>query len=398
MLNIRILVIIKFSVFILLLLGTMLAIYSLPQPSAPLFVTPTQTLISITKSNSNLKSKKPRQIFESQIIPQPEFLAAAHSSAFEVLSDGSLLAFWFAGSHEGKPDVKIWSAKFINNTWRLATVAVSPEMLSKHLNQFIKKVGNPVVYRDENDRLHLFVVSVGAVGGWSGSSLNQLISYDNGLTWTVVRKLILSPFLNISTLVRTKAIDLKDGGFYLPVYNELEGSYPELLRFNRQGEFMEQIRMANTRTLLQPAIAVQSESIAYAFMRNKINKSDPLYMQVTNDAGITWDQPLATNLTNHDSSLAVTYLGNRQLLMVHNPGEDRSKLALSVSKDGYHWQMVTLLENTPGMEFSYPAVQVHSGMIDVLYTWDRKQIKHVRFNESWLGVAIGIKHMLKLEI
>jgi len=384
----------KVIVFLLFLLIIELAIYLLPHPSAPLFVVPTQMPSLATKPNSKLNSTHQKVLFESHIIPQPELLPAAHSATFEVLSDGSLLAFWFAGSHEGKPDVKIWSAKFTNGIWSRATIAISPEMLSKRLNQFIKKVGNPVVYRDDNDRLHLFVVSVGAIGGWSGSNLNQLISYDNGLTWTVMRKLILSPFFNISTLVRTKAIDLKDGGFYLPVYHELMSAYPELLRFDKHGEFIGQIRIANSRTLLQPAIAVQSESIAYAFMRNKTNKSEPLYMQVTHDAGITWSEALATNLTNHDSSLAVVYLDDQQLLMVHNPGEDRSKLALSLSTDGEHWHTVTLLENTPRMEFSYPAIQVHNGIIDILYTLDRKKIKHIRINQLWLNrgsiVKLGI--------
>ncbi|MFN7094979.1 MAG: exo-alpha-sialidase, partial [Burkholderiales bacterium] len=94
-------------------------------------------------------------------------------------------------------------------------------------------------------------------------------------------------------------------------------------------------------------------------------------------------QPVATTLTNRDSSLVVAKVGDNTLLMVHNIGP-RSYLALDISHEGKIWQHVAVLENTPEKEFSYPSIQVHNGIVDILYTWNRKSIKHLRFNLAWL--------------
>jgi predicted neuraminidase len=71
--------------------------------------------------------------------------------------------------------------------------------------------------------------------------------------------------------------------------------------------------------------------------------------------------------------------------MVHNPS-DRSMLVLSISDNGIIWHDVAILENTPNMEYSYPFIQYHDGLIDILYTYNRKKIKHVRFNQAWLNL------------
>jgi predicted neuraminidase len=322
-------------------------------------------------------------LFESYIIPQPHYLRAAHSSAFDVLPNGDLLATWFAGSHEGKPDVKIWQSEFANGSWSMARSIVSPQSLSKDTGTYIKKVGNPVIYRAKNGKWHLFVVSVSAIGGWSGSRIDHLISKDNAQTWLPAQKLILSPFFNISTLERTRPLTLKDGGFYLPVYHELLFTYPELIRFDSNGKFIKLIRLNTNTQLLQPTLVPTSEFNAMVFFRNKTWKDESVYMQTTNDGGVSWSQPVATTLTNRDSSLVVAKVGDDALLMVHNIGP-RSYLALDISHEGKTWQHVAVLENTPEKEFSYPSIQVHNGIVDILYTWDRKSIKHVRFNLAWL--------------
>jgi predicted neuraminidase len=327
-------------------------------------------------------------IFESYIIPEPDFLIASHSASFEVLDNGNLIAFWFAGSHEGKPDVKIWSSQFTHNHWSDAKIIVSPQMLSEDLSQYVHKVGNPVVYKSANGVLHLFVVSVGAIGGWSGSNIIHLQSKDSGLTWNQIQKLILTPILNISTLTRTRAIGLEGGGFYLPVYHEMIYTYPELLRFDSNGNFIQTIRMTSKRDMLQPAIVPTNMVSAYSFLRNKGSHDTVLYMQYGRKGGLSWSKPKATNISNRDSSIAVVLLDNNKLLMARNP-LDRGQLVLSISDDGLNWHDVVSLESMPNMEYSYPFIQTHDGIIDILYTYDRKKIKHVRFNLQWLDKQTG---------
>ncbi len=334
-----------------------------------------------------LKAKS--AFFESQIVPQPKYLPAAHSSSFTVMGNGDLLAFWFAGTKEGNPDVKIWHSRYHNGKWDMASSLVDPHMIAKANHRYVIKVGNPVIYRAKNGTLHLFVVSV-SIGGWSGSTLNHLKSTDNGLTWSEPARIIISPFFNISTLVRTSAVTLKDGGFYLPVYHELMRKYPELLRFNADGEFVEQIRITNKNYMLQPSIVPLNENEAWAYFRNSSLKDETriMYASFTSDGGKHWTKPAATNLTNPDSSLVAENLGDGRLIMVYNQ-DSRGHLILGISRDGIHWQPIYALENHEGDEFSYPSIQVDDDFIDIMYTNNRKNIKHVRFNRAWLNEVIN---------
>jgi predicted neuraminidase len=237
------------------------------------------------------------------------------------------------------------------------------------------------------------VVSV-SIGGWSGSTLNHLISYNDGRSWTVPERIVISPFFNISTLVRTNAVSLSDGGFYLPVYHEFIRKYPELLRFDANGRFIEQIRITAKNRMLQPSVVPVSNTEAWAFFRNSqlISESRIMYAAQTHDGGLHWDDPQETNLTNPDSSIEAVNLGAGHFLMVYNPS-DRSQLWMATSSDGIHWQAIYQLENHHGEEFSYPSLHVNGDIIDILYTNNRKNIKHVRFNRKWLNkVTSHVQH------
>ncbi len=360
-----------------------LILYKVHRPEKPVFSTVRYSNLlsdSISKDTDNS-----RVLFTSELIP--ELLPVAHASSLEVLPDGKLITFWFAGSREGAADVKIWQAVYDGDKWSGVTEVISPQQITYDTKRFTKKVGNPVVYLSTNGNLHLFVVSVG-LGGWSGSSLNHFISYDNGITWGKGQKLFLSPIFNISTLDRTSAVTLRDGGFYLPVYHELILKYPEILRFDKDGNFINQMRLNSYTGLLQPTVLPISELEAYVYLRNFRKNDDKLYYEVTKDGGVTWSAPKATNLTNQNSSIVVAQVDKSKYLMVHNPTK-RDKLFLAISNDGVKWTEIYLLEDTHGSEFSYPSIQAHGDIVDIVYTWKRKNIKHVRFNKAWLNQKSG---------
>jgi predicted neuraminidase len=49
-----------------------------------------------------------------------------------------------------------------------------------------------------------------------------------------------------------------------------------------------------------------------------------------------------------------------------------------VSSDGKAWRQVTMLEDEPRAEFSYPAmIQSRDGQVHITYTWQREKIRHV---------------------
>ena len=43
-----------------------------------------------------------------------------------------------------------------------------------------------------------------------------------------------------------------------------------------------------------------------------------------------------------------------------------------------------ILKINVAKEFSYPSIQINEDVVDIMYTNDRKDIKHVRFNREWL--------------
>lgn len=360
------------SLFFWTLLFTLcVIIYSRPYPSAPEF--------SLNKWENTFDNSK--VLFQTGFIPQPDFILFAHSPTLTRLSNGDLLALWFAGNDEGTPDVKIWQAKYHAGVWEMASAVVSPELISRVTNRYVRKVGNPVVYRSAEGILHLFVVT--AVGGWAASSLNELDSYDEGKTWQNARRLVLTPFFDLSTLCRTSPVALKDGGFYLPVYHESVRDYPEILRFDSGGKFIQQIRMTSHNDILQPTIVPIDNQKGYAFFRNNGDDPRTLYRQQTNNCGLEWGILEKTNLINPNSSLVVKELMPGRFLMVHNPS-DRDKIAISISDDALNWKEICFLDYIPGESFSYPSIYVYDDIIDVLYSWKKQKIKHVRFNLAWL--------------
>lgn len=327
--------------------------------------------------------------FSSQIIPQPAFLKFSHSSSITHLKNGDLLVVWFAGSREGSPDVKIWQSRFSKGKWSMAIPIASNFSLMHDTHRYISKLGNPVIYQADNGVIHLFIVSAG-FGGWSVANLNHLSSTDNGITWGQAKRIISSPFLNIATLNRTTPVGLEDGGFYLPVYQEFIFKYPEMLRFNKDGEFVQKIRISTYNTLLQPSVVAINRLTAYAYMRNNGRKNRVLYREETSNGGLSWSNLQATNFNNYDSSLVVARIKQGLLLMVYND-KRRSQLDLATSHDGLTWVKVKVLENYTGSsyaEFSYPSIAIQDDQIDLVYTWYIQNIghyiKHVNFNLTWL--------------
>src|SRR5690606_15349604 len=133
------------------------------------------------------------------------------------------------------------------------------------LGRNIRKLGNPVIGTAPDGRLWLFYVSV-SVGGWAGSAINFMTSDDEGKTWSQAKRLITSPFLNISTLVRGRPVFHSDGTIGLPVYHEFLGKFPEYLRIDQAGRVIDKTRMGYGRDSLQPSTVVLSETQAVSLL------------------------------------------------------------------------------------------------------------------------------------
>ncbi|MCF8130783.1 MAG: exo-alpha-sialidase [Deltaproteobacteria bacterium] len=322
-----------------------------------------------------------------------------HVGSICEISDGQLGAVWYGGTREGAKDVAIFFSKKpsgLDTPWATPRIIVDRKSATRELNRYIKKVGNPVLFSGPEKRLWLIFVSITA-GGWSGSSLNVKASLDGGLTWSDSSRLTLSPFFNISELVKGRPLPVgvtEDSEnrdcFAVPIYHELLGYFPEILwiAFSRTNEdiFYEKNRMAGGTSFIQPSIAPLHAYSASAFYRC-LSPSRQISSARTDDGGKTWSTPKFLNLPNPDSAVDALPLDQNRILMAFNDSSNnRQILQLAVSNDqGVNWTRIRTLENSPHEEFSYPyMIRGRNGLIHLVYTWKRKRIRHWVFNEAWV--------------
>ena len=244
-----------------------------------------------------------------------------------------------------------------------------------------------MLFAEPTGRLGLLYVSI-TVAGWSASSLNLTTSADAGVTWTPSRRLTLSPFFNLSELVKNAPVMLENGGWAVPIYHELVGRFPEVLWLRPDGAGFRaaKSRISGGAAEFQPALAALNRNSALAFMRDASPRMK-ISMARTDDAGKTWTVPEALDLPNMDSGLAALRLADGRVLLAFNDsprGRDNLRLAISAD-DGKTWRRVATLGEEAGQEFGYPfLMQSDDGNIHLVYAWERKVIHHLEFNSAWL--------------
>lgn len=356
------------------------------------FVAPTLGGFTLPAAPRAVSSTTP--LYRPQLLPNSAE-HSVHSATAAEISGGRIRAFWYGGSREGAADVAIYTSVYSlpDGTWSPERAVVTREAAQRHLQRYLRKLGNPVVGRDRNGRLWLFFVSV-TVGGWAGSAINLMISEDEGETWSAPRRLIASPFFNISTLVKGPPLQHTDGTIGLPVYHEMLGKFGELLRLDAEGRAIRKTRLSWGRSSLQPVIVPRSETEAVGFMRYAGSSPNRVLMVRTTDGGATWTAPVKTALPNPNSAVGGALLANGPLLLVFNNAEEnRESLSLASSVDfGNTWRIAhefdgdSSSQQPPWREYSYPWImQDGAGDVHLLYTWGRTSIKHVHFNRAWLA-------------
>lgn len=318
---------------------------------------------------------------------------AVHSATAIEIGDGRIRAFWYGGSREGARDVAIYTSVFDGDIggWSGEVPVTTREETQRDVRRYVKKLGNPMVSRGSDGRLWLFYVSV-SIGGWSGSAINFRVSEDDGESWSAAKRLVTSPFLNISTLVRGPGVLYTDGSQGVPVYHELLGKFGELIRVDPEGRVLDKARMSSGYTSLQPVLVPLDRERALGLMRKSGNSPARVLAVTTGDAGASFGEVAPTPLANPDAAVAAIRLSSGELLVAFNDSErDRSNLSLALSEDeGDSWELVHVLEppaptDEPHPRFAYPwLLESSRGDLHLWYTWERERIAHVRFNRAWL--------------
>ncbi|MEH6388210.1 MULTISPECIES: exo-alpha-sialidase [Pseudomonas] len=363
-----------------------------------------------------------------------------HSPSVTALPDGDLLTVWFAGSREGAADVDIRAARYdaLSGQWGAETALVDRETTRRSVGKPIRKLGNPVIALAPDERLWLFYVSV-SVGGWAGSAINVMVSEDLGESWSKPRQLVTSPFVNISTLVRTSPVFHADGSIGLPVYHEFLGKFPEYLYLDAQGRIKDKFRIADGDNSLQPTIVPIDGKRAVALLR-QAGENPHVLATITEDAGKTWLPEWPVTPWNPNASLAAVKSHRGSLLVAQNNLVDgRFRLTLDEADvDLVAWSMVAEVDASPDPEgdaiprhlyepmletnflsssgsarrklvdeylkkldrrmcknnlcdfqYEYPSlIRAGDGRYHLVYVWNNSFIKHVAFNSAWVEAQL----------
>ena len=240
------------------------------------------------------------------------------------------------------------------------------------------------------------------LGGWAVSSNNQVQSDDHGKTWGSPKRLVTSPFINISTLVKARPLIAGDGTILLPVYHQLIGKFSEILRLDSLGGVIDKYRISHGRRAIQPVVVPTSQNDAVVFMRNATeDPGSSILTSATRDGGVSWQALSLLELKNPNASItSITLDDTDELLLVfNNDDEERDDLTMAYIENHQpgqpgEWQIVHEFENAndrgPGAEkihnpYSYPfLLKTSDGDFHLFYSWQRKYIKHVFFNRAAL--------------
>jgi predicted neuraminidase len=374
---------IRLGVLLVIISGFTLAISTLPATREPALIIP----------EYRATGRNDHPALETAFI-SGSLTTEVHSATAVELNNGDIRVFWYGGTREGSKDTSVYSRVLnrVDNSWSDIQEVMTRQLVTRDTRRYIRKLGNPVALVN-GDELWLFFVSV-SVGGWGASSVNLSVSTDSGYTWGPVRRLISSPFLNISTLVRNAPLATGNGAVMLPAYHEFIAKFAELLQLDSAGNVTRKYRISHGREAIQPVLLPVDPYHVIAFMRNSsATHPGKTWFSRSGDSLADWTalEPLA--LPNPDSAVTVVRLNTAdELLMVfNNHPSERDDISMAYRSDsGAAWQLIHQFETRTGSEkehnpFSYPfLLQTRDGDFHLFYTWKRQHIKHVYFNRAAL--------------
>ena len=323
-------------------------------------------LIGIVLATQSVRAEGGPALVRSEFLFDAASFPACHASTITP-TPGGLVAAWFGGTAEGKPDVGIWAARHDGKAWSSPAEVARGEQDGQRLPCW-----NPVLYQPEGGPLLLFYKVGKGPRTWWGM---MTTSPDGGQTWTPARRLPAGIFGPI----KNKPVPLADGALLCPSSTEdAQGWRIHFERTRDFGQTWERTRAIAAPGLnaIQPSVLFCPDGTLRALCRTREGR---VAATSSRDGGATWADLAATDLPNPNSGTdAVTLADGRQLLVYNHTAEGRSPLNVAVAPpDGSSWGAALVLEAEPG-EFSYPAViQTPDGLVHITYTWNRRRIRHV---------------------
>ena len=262
---------------------------------------------------------------------------SAHASTIVETREG-LLAAWFGGSDEGRPDVSIWTARHDGTRW------LPPALVAdgRQPDGARFPCWNPVLFQPSRGALLLFYKVGPSPRAWWGLVRT---SGNQGRTWSDAVRLpdgILGP-------IRAKPVELPGGALLAGSSTEDAGWVVHMERATlgdlaTAGGLGAPAAWTKSGPLNDPKQfeAIQPTILAHSPTRLQIlcrSRQRVITEAWSEDGGRTWSAMTATALPNPSAGIDALRLADGRFLLVYNPTtSDRSRLAIAVSRDGRSWR------------------------------------------------------------
>lgn len=306
-------------------------------------------------------------MFSEFVFSDPPFLSC-HAATITETRIG-LLTAWFAGKFEGHEHTGIWISAKTADLWTIPIQVANGKQASGRSYA----CWNPVLYQATDGQILLFYKVGKSPSEWRGMLKS---SHDDGKTWAEASQL---PGMFYGP-TKNKPIRLSDGKLLCPSSDE------QFNRWSVHFELMSDsgwervvIPGAGRFACIQPTLLKHAGQTLQALCRTA---NDVIANTWSDDEGKTWTPITSTGLPNPNSGIDAASVHDCKHVLVYNDTrEGRSSLAVATTDDGKKWTKVLTLEDKAG-EYSYPSIiRAKDGRIHIVYTWNRKNIRHVLLDE-----------------
>jgi predicted neuraminidase len=330
---------------------------------------------------------------------------SSHAANLLQLKNGSILCFWFSGSHEGDSNVAIAFSRLTRDSAKWTKPVVIDHQEGRSFQ-------NPVAFQTPDGRIWLLHTSQAAGEGQTNAKILYATSDDDGATWTTPRPMFDPP----GSFDRHPPILIDATHWILPMYytpsrtitDGAESHYSAMQITADGGKTWKECTVPQSNGLVQPSIIRLKNGKFFALFRSRY--ADFIY-ESTSQNGCEWSVPFPTRFPNNNSSIQLTTLHDGSLALAFNnnsAGNLRGKpttskripLSIALSQDeGKSWPWIRDIETGRTArqqihseavkknpeEYSYPSViQNAERKIYVAYSFSRETIKVVRFDEEWI--------------